>query len=84
MLKALAQEFDGASFWGLIDADRICCLDAAIADPQADPGLRAGGMPRFERLPRARRAERTDERLRARGRRIAADAGRAGEEPARP
>jgi ABC-type sugar transport system ATPase subunit len=48
MLKALAQEFDGASFWGLIDADRICCLDAVIADPQADPGLRAGGMPRLE------------------------------------
>jgi ribose transport system ATP-binding protein/rhamnose transport system ATP-binding protein len=48
MLKALAQEFDGASFWGLIDADRICCLDAAIADPGADPGLRAGGMPLLE------------------------------------
>ncbi|WP_414474865.1 sugar ABC transporter ATP-binding protein [Microvirga sp. M2] len=45
MLRELAHEVGGAGFWALLDGDRICCLDAVVAHPNADPGFRAGGMP---------------------------------------
>jgi ABC-type sugar transport system ATPase subunit len=45
MLRDLAGEVGGAGFWALVDEGRICCLDAAIANANADPGFRAGGMP---------------------------------------
>jgi ribose transport system ATP-binding protein/rhamnose transport system ATP-binding protein len=45
MLRDLADEVGGASFWALVDQGRICCLDAAVTDSAADPGFRAGGMP---------------------------------------
>ncbi len=46
MLRDLAEEYGGAGFWALVDGGRICCLDVAVARPDADPGFRAGDMPR--------------------------------------
>jgi ABC-type sugar transport system ATPase subunit len=45
MLLDLAEEVGGAGFWALVDGERLCCLDAVVIDPAADPGFRAGGMP---------------------------------------
>ena len=41
-LKAMADECGGAAFWALVDGDEIICLNSVVADPQADPGFRAG------------------------------------------
>ncbi len=48
VLQELASEQDGAAFWAILDEDRVFCLNAATANPKADPALRAGATPRFE------------------------------------
>jgi ribose transport system ATP-binding protein/rhamnose transport system ATP-binding protein len=48
MLRQLADELGGAGFWALLDGDRICCLDMVVANPDADPGFRAGAVPLIE------------------------------------
>jgi hypothetical protein len=51
VLQELASEQDGAAFWAILDEDRLFCLNAATANPKADPGLKAGAAPRFEETP---------------------------------
>ena len=51
VLQELAREQDGAAFWAILDQDRVFCLNAATANPSADPGLKAGAAPRFEETP---------------------------------
>ena len=47
LLRSLAQKYGGAAFWAIVDENRVFCLDAAIANPAADPGFAAGTTPRF-------------------------------------
>lgn len=42
LLRSLCDAHGGAAFWGLLDADRVICLDCVVADPAADPSLRPG------------------------------------------
>lgn len=42
LLQDLTHENGGAGFWALIEDERMICLNAVVADPQADPGFRAG------------------------------------------
>jgi len=51
VLLELASEHDGSAFWALLDEDRVFCLNAATANPNADPALKAGATPRFEETP---------------------------------
>jgi ribose transport system ATP-binding protein/rhamnose transport system ATP-binding protein len=51
LLQELALELDGAAFWAILDEERVFCLNTASVNPKADPGLKAGGAPRFEETP---------------------------------
>lgn len=42
LLQDLTQENGGAGFWALIEDERVICLNAVVANPEADPGFRAG------------------------------------------
>nr|WP_312378793.1 sugar ABC transporter ATP-binding protein [Delftia acidovorans] len=42
LLQALVGDYGGAGFWALIDNDRLICLNAVLASPQATPGFQAG------------------------------------------
>lgn len=42
LLQDLTHENGGAGFWALIEDERVICLNAVVADPEADPGFRAG------------------------------------------
>ena len=42
MLNELARAHDGAGFWGLIEGDRLICLNAVASNPALDPGFKAG------------------------------------------
>src|SRR5690606_13450115 len=42
LLKQVTGRWVGAGFWGLLDADRIICLNAVVSDVAADPGFRSG------------------------------------------
>jgi ABC-type sugar transport system ATPase subunit len=48
LLQDLANQCDGAAFWGILDEDRVFCLNAATANAGADPALGAGHAPKFE------------------------------------
>ena len=57
LLQDLTHENGGAGFWALIEDERVICLNAVVADPEADPGFRAGearGV-RDTRIPQALR-----------------------------
>ncbi|HEY1782594.1 MAG TPA: sugar ABC transporter ATP-binding protein [Roseiarcus sp.] len=51
LLQELADQCDGAAFWGILDEERIFCLNAVTANASADPSLRAGAAPRFDETP---------------------------------
>jgi ABC-type sugar transport system ATPase subunit len=51
LLRELASEHDGAAFWAILDDKRVFCLNAAAANAQADPGLKAGDAPLFDQTP---------------------------------
>ena len=51
LLQELADQCDGAAFWAILDGERVFCLNAAIANANADPLLRAGAAPRFDETP---------------------------------
>jgi ribose transport system ATP-binding protein/rhamnose transport system ATP-binding protein len=51
LLQELANQCDGAAFWAILDEERIFCLNAATANPKADPALSAGAAPRFDETP---------------------------------
>jgi len=51
LLQELADQCDGAAFWAILDDERVFCLNAATANSDADPSLRAGAAPRFEETP---------------------------------
>jgi ribose transport system ATP-binding protein/rhamnose transport system ATP-binding protein len=51
LLQELANQYDGAAFWAILDNERIFCLNAATANPKADPSLTAGAAPRFDETP---------------------------------
>lgn len=55
VLAELTRENGGAAFWALLREDRVICLNAAVADLEADPGLRAAGAAPFgaTRIPAA-------------------------------
>lgn len=55
MLDELTRENGGAAFWALLREDRVICLNAAVADAEADPGLQAAGTAAFgaTRIPAA-------------------------------
>jgi ribose transport system ATP-binding protein/rhamnose transport system ATP-binding protein len=42
LLRELAEENGGASFWVLIENEQMICLNAVITDRDADPGFAAG------------------------------------------
>jgi len=42
LLQDLTRENGGAVFWALIEDQQLICLNAVVADPQADPGFRPG------------------------------------------
>ncbi|MBE7219817.1 MAG: sugar ABC transporter ATP-binding protein, partial [Caulobacteraceae bacterium] len=42
LLRDLTEENGGAGFWALIEGGRVICLNSVVADPDADPGFRAG------------------------------------------
>lgn len=48
VLDELIRENGGAAFWALLREDHVVCLNAAVADPDADPGLRPAGTAAFE------------------------------------
>jgi len=41
-LQRLTADCGGAGFWAIIDGEELICLNSVVADPAADPGLRAG------------------------------------------
>jgi ribose transport system ATP-binding protein/rhamnose transport system ATP-binding protein len=47
LLRSLAVETGGAAFWALLDGERLFCLDAVLARPEADPGFTRGATPPF-------------------------------------
>jgi hypothetical protein len=51
LLQELANQCDGAAFWAILDEERVFCLNAAAANADADPALRAGAAPLFEETP---------------------------------
>jgi ABC-type sugar transport system ATPase subunit len=51
LLQELADQYDGAAFWAILDEERVFCLNAATANASADPSLRAGAAPRFDETP---------------------------------
>jgi ABC-type multidrug transport system ATPase subunit len=51
LLQELANQFDGAAFWAILDSERIFCLNTVTANANADPDLRAGSAPRFDETP---------------------------------
>ena len=46
-LRALTEELGGAAFWGLIEGERLFCLQCAVADESVHPGFAVGGSPAF-------------------------------------
>ena len=42
LLEALVQDYGGAGFWLLIEADRLICLNLVLANPSATPGFKRG------------------------------------------
>jgi len=42
LLQDLTRENGGAGFWALIEDEQLICLNAVVADPEADPGFRPG------------------------------------------
>jgi ABC-type sugar transport system ATPase subunit len=42
LLRDLAQENGGASFWILIENDQVICLNAVVSDKSVDPGFAVG------------------------------------------
>jgi ABC-type sugar transport system ATPase subunit len=57
LLQDLTRENGGAGFWALIEDERVICLNAVVADPDVDPGFRAGEARVLEdtRIPQALR-----------------------------
>lgn len=45
ILRELTGRYGGAAFWALLDHGRAFCLDCVVADPQSDPGFKAGDAP---------------------------------------
>ena len=42
LLGDLTRSYGGAGFWALLEDDRLICLNAVVADADADPGFKAG------------------------------------------
>lgn len=47
LLQEITRRYGGAAFWAVVDRDRIICLNAVVADADADPGFRAGDSPQL-------------------------------------
>lgn len=55
VLSELTRENGGAAFWALLRDDSVICLNAAVSDAEADPGLQTAGAAPFwaTRIPAA-------------------------------
>ena len=69
MLQDLTRENGGAAFWALIEDGQLICLNAVVAEPQADPGFRPGEARALEEHPHRPRPARPGAGLRSRTRR---------------
>ena len=47
LLEELSSEFNGASFWVLLEDERLVCLNSVVANSSLDPGFNAGDVCTF-------------------------------------